>query len=247
VTTLHRHLVYLEAQGVTPLLLRMPLEGALPAKSWFDEVQPLPIPDVMLEENHDNLQPTAEHSQNISEQLLDTLVSDSLANKAVSGPSEKIIMQSSENNSAVANFNFSVFITGHLLLIDEQAKVDRRAQQILLNNIAQSLFDRAVQGQFIDLNWPIKDHRSLDNSRNSAQMFIHTWIESLVARQHIRFIVLLGDSPKEWFHAILDELHLPKVSVAASIEMLENIDKKSECWRLIRSYQALVSSTQIDS
>jgi hypothetical protein len=141
------------------------------------------------------------------------------------------------------SFNFAIASAGALVLIDEiQPKSNRRQQQQLLNNIAQALATTNQPVQFDDLNWPLKDSRSLDHSEKGALDFIQTWAESLTTRQHARFVVLFGESAKHWFSQALDELHLPCVVVPTTTEMLEQGEKKAECWRLIRAYQALVSA-----
>jgi hypothetical protein len=258
---LSRHLVYLEAQGGTPLMLRMPVDGALPSVIWPNNAQQNSEQDLYessgivaetinektVVDNH--TAPVKEAIATVTAELRNNLSHSADAKNATEKTSPASIVQAAQVESQSVSFNFAIATAGALVLIDEiQPKSNRRQQQQLLNNIAQALSvanqpSNNLSVQFLDLNWPLKDHRALDHSDKGAFSFIQTWAESLTTRQHARFVVLLGETAKHWFSQALDELHLPCVVVPSTADMLEHGEKKAECWRLIRAYQALVSAT----
>ena len=255
---LSRHLVYLEAQGIAPLMLRMPVDGALPSVIWpttaeYDqfESQTQSVISEVVNENtavDNQAAPVSEAIATVTAELRNNLSRSAETAKSSEKKSPDTIAQTTQAESQSVSFNFAIASVGALVLIDEiQPKSSRRQQQQLLNNIAQSLFvanqsANNLSVQFIDLNWPLKDHRALDHSDKGAFSFIQTWAESLTTRQHARFVVLFGETAKHWFSQALDELHLPYVVVPTTSDMLEHGEKKAECWRLIRAYQALVSA-----
>jgi hypothetical protein len=244
--TLRRHLAYLEAQGITPLMLREPVSGALPTPQWFD------YSDSSAEALFENSSitvatPTSSAPQNQISQKprIEIPVIEMRSEKQIEKPAEKHL----EKPPAVsveklsATFNLSILPVGSLVLIDEmQAKGNRRLHQQLLCNIAQGLLSAPVHSNFLELNWPLNDHRGLDHSETSALSFIQVWLESVTTRQQTRLVVLFGDVAKQWFLEALTALQLPFIVVPSSWAMLEHTEQKAECWRLIRAYQSLVSA-----
>lgn len=249
--TLQRHVVYLEAQGITPLMLREPVVGALPSVDFL----PFDNDDGEQDIQQQSSSPHGEYSvtavAEIVADAVDTVViTPAKATRAADSSIDNAKTTNKENNKdkKIATFNFTVLTAGSLLVIDEiQSHIDRKQSQQLINNMAAALLSKVVQPTFLDLNWPLKDHHALDHSEEAARSFIHSWLEPLVIRQQIRLIILMGDAAKNWFSAAVDELHLPVVVVSSVADMLLHNEKKADCWRLVRPYQSLVSTASAKS
>lgn len=255
--TLSRHIAYLEAQGITPLMLRVPLDGALPSSLWSSYSSD--DSDAAVTARDSVVVADAVTGGDLSAQLqadASTAIQSAVAEFASVKTADlrEDLLQSktqpvapavvAESTPApVVNFNIGVYVADSLLIIDALPPVaQRRSQQQLLANIAQAMLARSLQGQFLDINWPLKDHRQLDHSDKAALSFIETWLEALAARQQTRFVLLCGELAQQWFLPAINTLNLPWQHTASAVEMLDKPALKAESWRQIRPFQSLVAA-----